>query len=107
MHCVAAWAGWPVAAELQLEMGLLMPCVTCCALPLCLQNAAHGTYSALAAVPNTSAAAAAPTPPPAATATGYARLNPPHQPQLTPAQQAAQAAITASEPSGWKGWLTL
>lgn len=64
---------------------------------LFLQNAAHGTYSALAAVPSSSAAAAAPAPPPAATATGYARLNPPHQPQLTPAQQAAQAAITASE----------
>ena len=30
-----------------------------------------------------------------ATATGYAKLNPPHQPQLTPAQQAAQAALTA------------
>lgn len=61
------------------------------------QNAAHGTYSALASVPSSSTAVAAPAPPPAATATGYARLNPPHQPQLTPAQQAAQAAITASE----------
>lgn len=61
-----------------------------------LQNAAHGTYSALASVPASPATAAAPLPPPAATATGYARLNPPHQPQLTPSQQAAQAAITAS-----------
>ena len=61
-----------------------------------LQNAAHGTYSALATVPATgSTAAATAAGPPAATATGYARLNPPHQPQLTPSQQAAQAAITA------------
>ena len=59
-----------------------------------LQNAAHGTYSALASVPAVGSSAASPvTPPPA---TGYARLNPPHQPQLTPAQQAAQAAISAS-----------
>lgn len=69
-----------------------------------LQNAAHGTYSALASVPASPAAAAAPLPPPAATATGYARLNPPHQPQLTPAQQAAQAAITASERALVGGW---
>lgn len=49
-------------------------------------------------MPSTSTAATA-VGSPAATATGYARLNPPHQPQLTPAQQAAQAAITASTSS--------
>ena len=55
-----------------------------------LQNAAHGTYSALAAMPSNGALPAAP-----AGHSGYARLNPPHQPQLTPTQQAAQAALTA------------
>lgn len=60
------------------------------------QNAAHGTYSALASVPTTTTASpSSALPLPAAAATGYARLNPPHQPQLTAAQQAAQAAITA------------
>ena len=65
-----------------------------------LQNAAHGTYSALAAVPGNGAGATTGTGAGALGTTsatsGYARFNPPHQPQLTPSQQAAQAALTST-----------
>lgn len=54
-----------------------------------LQNAAHGTYSALAAMPSNGSSLAN------GSASGYARFNPPHQPQLTRAQQKAQAALTS------------
>lgn len=78
-----------------------------------IQNAAHGTYSALASLPGCSSKFAGYPDDAASTAfepscgalhspSGYAKFNPPHQPQLTPAQQATQAAMTSSPTLSFK-----
>jgi ankyrin repeat protein len=67
-----------------------------------LQNAAHGTYSAMAASSSSSAVGSImlggghlPGPPSSPNMKGYARFNSPKQPYMTPTQLAAQAALTA------------